>query len=118
VRIPILKLYNYLLVSVQIELDDDTALQLQEDLLNKIHKTGAKGIVLDLSSIDMIDSFIAKILGDVVDMSNLLGARVVLTGIQPEVAMTLVELGIMMKNVPTALNLEKGLDKLKQELGE
>jgi rsbT antagonist protein RsbS len=120
VRIPILKLYDYLLISVQWELDDQSALQFQEDLLNKIHETGAKGIVIDLSSIDMIDSFIAKILGDVINMSNLLGAKVVLTGIQPEVAITLVDLGIHLKikNVPTALDLEQGLDKLKQELGE
>lgn len=117
-RIPILKLYDYLLISVQWELDDQTALQFQEDLLNRIHETGAKGVVIDLSSIDMIDSFIAKIIGDVVNMSNLLGAKVVLTGIQPAVAITLVDLGIHMKGVPTALDLEQGLDKLKQELGE
>lgn len=92
-RIPILKLYDYLLVSIQWELDDQTAIQFQEDLLSKIHQTGAKGVVIDLTSIDMIDSFIAKVLGDVVSMSNLMGARVVLTGIQPAVAITLVEIG-------------------------
>ena len=81
-RIPILKLYDYLLVSIQWELDDQTAIQFQEDLLSKIHQTGAKGVVIDLTSIDMIDSFIAKVLGDVVSMSNLMGARVVLTGIK------------------------------------
>lgn len=72
-RIPILKLYDYLLVSIQWELDDQTAIQFQEDLLSKIHQTGAKGVVIDLTSIDMIDSFIAKVLGDVVSMSNLMG---------------------------------------------
>ncbi|TLS34909.1 STAS domain-containing protein [Pseudalkalibacillus caeni] len=116
-RIPILKLHEYLLITIQVDLDDKTALQFQEDLLEKIHNTGAKGVVIDLTSVDMIDSFIAKVLGDVVRMSNLMGAKVVLTGIQPAVAITLIDLGIMLKNVPTALDLEQGLDKLKQELG-
>jgi rsbT antagonist protein RsbS len=117
-RIPILKLYNCLLISIQGELDDQTALQFQEDLLNKIHETGAKGVVIDLTSVDMIDSFIAKVLGDVIGMSKLLGAKVVLTGIQPAVAITLVELGIHLQKVQTALDLEKGLEKLQRELGE
>ncbi|TYR78364.1 STAS domain-containing protein [Priestia megaterium] len=117
-RIPILKLYDYLLVSIQWELDDQTAIQFQEDLLSKIHQTGAKGVVIDLTSIDMIDSFIAKVLGDVVSMSSLMGARVVLTGIQPAVAITLVELGIGLNDVLTALDLEKGLEKLQSELGD
>ncbi|MGA9287046.1 STAS domain-containing protein [Pseudalkalibacillus hwajinpoensis] len=116
-RIPILKLNEYLLITIQVDLDDKTALQFQEDLLEKIHETGAKGVVIDLTSVDMIDSFIAKVLGDVVRMSNLMGAKVVLTGIQPAVAITLIDLGIMMKNVPTALDLEQGLEKLQQELG-
>jgi rsbT antagonist protein RsbS len=75
-------------------------------------------VVIDLTSIDMIDSFIAKVLGDVVSMSNLMGARVVLTGIQPAVAITLVELGIGLNDVLTALDLEKGLEKLQSELGD
>ncbi len=106
------------MITIQTELDDQTALQFQEDLLNKIHETSAKGIVIDLTSVDMIDSFIAKVLGDVVDMSGLMGAKVVLTGIQPAVAITLIDLGIHLRNVPTALDLEQGLDKLQQELGE
>ncbi|OEH93069.1 STAS domain-containing protein [Bacillus solimangrovi] len=117
-RIPILKMHQYLLISIQVELDDHTALQFQEDLLNKIHETGARGVVVDLTSIDMVDSFIAKVLGDVVDMANLLGAKVVLTGIQPAVAITLIDLGIYMRDVPTALDLERGLDKLRLELGD
>lgn len=115
-RIPILKLKDYLLVSVQIELDDKSALQFQEDILNKIHDVGARGVVIDLTSVDFIDSFIAKVLGDVVDMSNLMGAKVVLTGIQPAVAITLVDMGIVLHGVTTALDLEQGLDKLQQEL--
>jgi len=117
-RIPILKLNNYLLISIQTEMDDKTAIQFQEDLLNKIHRTGASGVVIDLTSIDIIDSFIAKVLGEVVAMSDLMGAKVVLTGIQPAVAMTLIDLGIHMQDVPTALDLEQGLMKLHQELGE
>lgn len=117
-RIPILKLKQYLLVTIQWELDDQTAMQFQEDILKKIHETEAKGIVIDLTSVDIIDSFIAKVIGDVVNMSNLMGAKVVLTGIQPAVAITLVDLGIHLDDVPTALDLEKGLEKLQQELGE
>lgn len=117
-RIPILKLHNYLLISIQTELDDNTAIQFQEDLLNKIHKSGATGVVIDLTSVDIVDSFIAKVLGDVVTMSDLMGAKVVLTGIQPAVAVTLIDLGIHLKDVRTALNIEQGLIKLYQELGE
>lgn len=117
-RIPILKLYNCLLISIQWELDDQTALQFQEDLLHKIHETGASGVVIDLTSVDVIDSFIAKVLGDVISMSKLMGAKVVLTGIQPAVAITLIELGIQLEDVQTALDLEKGLETLQQELGE
>lgn len=116
--IPILKLHNYLLVSIQTEIDDKTAIEFQESLLDKIHKTGATGVVIDLTSVEIIDSFIAKVLGDVVAMSDLMGAKVVLTGIQPAVAITLIELGIHLRNIPTALNLEQGLIKLHQELGE
>ncbi|MFZ3578922.1 STAS domain-containing protein [Virgibacillus sp. DJP39] len=117
-HIPILKLHNYLLISIQTELDDNSAIQFQEDLLNKIHKCGSTGVVIDLTSVEIIDSFIAKVLGDVVSMSDLMGARVVLTGIQPAVAVTLIDLGIHMQNVPTALDIEQGLIKLQQELGE
>ncbi|MHA6253009.1 STAS domain-containing protein [Oceanobacillus sp. CAU 1775] len=116
-RIPILKLNNYLLVSIQTEIDDNTAIQFQEDLLDQIYQTGSSGVVIDLTSVEIIDSFIAKVLGDVVTMSGLMGARVVLTGIQPAVAMTLIDLGIHMKDVPTALDLEQGLIKLHKELG-
>ncbi|GAE93560.1 negative regulator of sigma-B [Gracilibacillus boraciitolerans JCM 21714] len=82
-RIPILKLYNYLLVSIQVDLDDQSAIDFQEDLLSNIHKSGATGVVIDLTSVEIIDSFIAKVLGEVVSMSDLMGgAKVVLTGIQ------------------------------------
>lgn len=115
-RIPILKLKDCLIVSIQWELDDHTALQFQEDLLNKMHETNARGVVIDLTSVDFIDSFIAKVLGDVITMSKLMGAKVVITGMQPSVAITLIELGIRLENVLTALDLENGLEKLYQEL--
>ena len=115
-RIPILKLRDCLIVSIQWELDDQTALNFQEDLLEKLHTTAARGVVLDLTPIDFIDSFIAKVLGDVINMSGLMGAKVVLTGIQPAVAITLIELGIRLENVATALDLENGLEKLEREL--
>lgn len=117
-RIPILKLRNYLLVSIQTEIDDQTAIKFQEDLLNKIHESEALGVVIDLTSVEIIDSFIAKVIGDVVTMSDLMGAKVVLTGIQPAVAMTLIELGIELNNISTGLDLEQGLIKLHQELGD
>jgi len=117
-RIPILKLYNYLFVSIQWELDDQTALQFQELLLQRIHETGARGAVIDLTSVDMIDSFIAKVLGDVISMSKMMGVKVVLTGIQPAVAITLVELGIHLQDIDTAIDLEKGLEILQRELGD
>jgi rsbT antagonist protein RsbS len=116
VRIPILKLKDYLLVSIQVELDDQTVLTFQEDLLNKIKDTGAKGVVIDLTSVDMIDSFIAKVLGDVIVMTSLMGTKAVLTGIQPAVAITLIELGITLENVHTALDLEQGISILSQLL--
>nr|WP_239581547.1 STAS domain-containing protein [Jeotgalibacillus terrae] len=107
-----------LLISIQWELDDQTALEFQEDLLKRIHETNARGVVIDITSIDFIDSFIAKVLGDVINMSRLMGAKVVITGIQPAVAITLIELGIRLDDVMTALDLEKGLEKLQQELGD
>jgi rsbT antagonist protein RsbS len=117
-RIPILKLKEYLLTTIQVELDDQTAIQFQEDLLKKIYETGASGVVIDLTSVEIIDSYIAKILGDVVKMAELLGSRVVLTGIRPAVAITLIDLGINLRGVPTALDLEQGLEKLQQDLEE
>src|SRR5690625_5309227 len=107
-RIPILKLRNYLLMSTQTEIDDHTAIQFQEELLSEIQQSGSSGVVIDLTSVEMIDSCIAKVLGDVVSMSDLMGAKVVLTGIQPAVAMTLIDLGIQLNNVPTALDLDQG----------
>jgi len=116
-RIPILKLYDCLFVSIQWELDDNTAIEFQESLLERIHETGASGVVIDLTSVEMIDSFIAKVLGDAINMSKLMGVIVVLSGIQPAVAITLVELGIDLQDVHTAIDLEKGLETIQRELG-
>jgi rsbT antagonist protein RsbS len=117
-RIPILKIQHILLVSVQIELDDTSAMQLQEDLLSKLQETAATGVVLDLTSLDIIDSYIAKVLGDIVTMSKLMGAEVVITGMQPAVAITLIELGINLNGVSTALDLEKGVEMLNTRVEE
>lgn len=115
--IPILKLKDCLIVSIQWELDDPTTIQFQSELLKKLHETNARGVVIDLTSINFIDSFIARILGDIIRMTALMGAKVAVTGIQPSIAITLVELGIYLEDVITALDLESGLEKLQSELG-
>lgn len=115
-KVPILKLKNCLIISIQWELDDATALQFQQDVLEKIHETNARGVVIDLTAIEFIDSFIARIFDEVIQMAGMMGAKVALTGIQPPIAITLVELGIELSNVLTALDLESGLDRLQQEL--
>ena len=99
------------------ELDDQTALKFQEDLLNKIYETGSNGVVIDLTSVDMIDSFIAKVLGDVITMSKLMGAKVVLTGIQPAVAVTLIELGISLDEIRDGARSRKGARDTEAGIG-
>lgn len=117
-NIPIfLKLQDCLIVSIQSELDDPTAMQFQTDLLQKLSEVKARGLVIDLSCIEFIDSFIARILGDIIRMTSLMGTKVTITGIQPSIAITLVELGIYLKDVITALDLEGGLTKLQKALG-
>ncbi|MGG1573985.1 STAS domain-containing protein [Fictibacillus sp. NRS-1165] len=115
--IPILKINESLLVFIQEVLDDQSALQLQEDLLNKIQSVNATGIVVDMSLVELVDSFIAKILVDIVNMSDLMGAKVILTGVQPPVAITLNETGISLKNISTALDVEQGIESLKAPTG-
>ncbi|MEN0588018.1 STAS domain-containing protein [Kurthia gibsonii] len=116
-NIPILKLQDCLIVSIQSELDDPTAMQFQTDLLQKLSEVKVRGLVIDLSCIEFIDSFIARILGDIIRMTSLMGTKVTITGIQPSIAITLVELGIYLKDVITALDLEGGLTKLQKALG-
>lgn len=108
-RIPILKVGNVLIASIQVALHDASAVQFKDDLLEKIHATKARGVIIDLTAIDVVDSFIGRMIADIAAMSGLMGARVVLTGLQPAVAITLVELGLELNGVLTALNLEKGL---------
>ncbi len=108
-RIPILKVGDVLVASIQVALHDASAVQFKDDLLQKIHDTKARGVIIDLTAIDVVDSFIGRMIADIASMSGLMGAQVVLTGLQPAVAITLVELGLELPRVLTALNLEKGL---------
>jgi rsbT antagonist protein RsbS len=98
-----------LIASIQTALHDASAVQFKDDLLQNIHDTKARGVIIDLTAIDVVDSFIGRMIADIASMAGLMGAHVVLTGLQPAVAITLVELGLELPNVLTALNLEKGL---------
>jgi len=108
-RIPILGMGRFLLVTIQIEMDDGVALRLQEDLTARIEKTGARGVLIDISALEMVDSFIGRMIGNISAMSHILNARTVLIGMQPAVAITLVELGLTLTGVKTALNVERGM---------
>lgn len=108
-RIPILKIGDVLIASIQVALHDASALQFKEDLLVRIHETKARAVIIDLTALDLVDSFIGRMIADIAAMAGLMGSRVVLTGLQPAVAITLVELGLELPQVMTALNLEKGL---------
>src|SRR5437660_6543124 len=112
-RIPILKMGECLLVSIQVDMHDRLAMQLQDDLTTRIADTGARGVLIDISSLEMVDSFIGRMLGNIAAMSKVLGASTVVTGMQPSVAITLVELGLSLKGVRTALNVEKGMELLR-----
>ncbi len=112
-RIPIMQVGASLLVSIQIELDDQTALQLQDDLTQRVSESGARGILLDVSSVWMIDSFIGRTISDTAAMARLLGAETVVVGVKPEVAITLVELGVPLRGVRTALNMDCAMELLE-----
>jgi len=112
-RIPILKMGEFLLVTIQVDMHDQLALQLQEDLTERIAATRANGVLIDISSLEMVDSFIGRMLGNIAGMSKVLGAETVVTGMQPSVAITLVELGLSLKGVRTALNVERGMALLR-----
>jgi rsbT antagonist protein RsbS len=113
-RIPILRLGRFLLVTIQLEMDDAIASRLQEDLTEEIERTGAHGVLIDISALQIVDSFIGRMIGNISTMSNLMNARTVLVGMQPAVAITLVELGLQMPGVRTALNVERGLAVLNE----
>ncbi len=112
-RIPILKLGRFLLVSIQVDMHDQLALSLQDDLTERIVTVGARGVLIDISALDMVDSFIGRMLGNVAAMSRILDAETVVVGMQPSVAITLVELGLSLPGIRTALNVEKGMDLLR-----
>jgi len=111
-RIPILKMGGYLLVSIQVDMHDRLAMQLQDDLTSKIAETCAQGVLIDISSLEMVDSFIGRMLANIAAMSRVLDAETVVVGMQPAVAITLVELGMSLAGVRTALNVERGMELL------
>ena len=113
-RIPILKIEDYLVASIQVALHDRSAVQFKDDILHRIYETKARGLILDLTAVDVVDSFIGKLISEIGDMAGLMGAKVVITGLQPAVAITLIELGLELEGVITALNLEKGIEALRQ----
>jgi rsbT antagonist protein RsbS len=117
-RIPILKIGDVLIASIQVALHDSSAVQFKEDLLNRIYETKARGLIVDLTAVEVVDSFIGRLISDIASMAGLMGTRVVITGLQPAVAITLVELGLELPQVLTALNLEKGLTMLRRQVGE
>ena len=111
-RIPILKMGDYLVVSIQVDMHDRLALQLQDDLTARIADTSARGVLIDISALEMVDSFIGRMLGNLAAMSRVLDAQTVVVGMQPAVAITLVELGMSLPGVRTALDVERGMDLL------
>jgi rsbT antagonist protein RsbS len=115
-RIPILRMGEFLLVTIQVDMHDQLALTLQEDLTTMISKKNAKGVLIDISALEIVDSFIGRMIADISAMSRLLDARTVLVGMQPAVAITLVELGLSLTGVRTALNVERGMRLLRMDL--
>ena len=108
-RIPILKMAEFLLVSIQVDMHDRLALQLQDDLMTRITDTGAHGVLIDISALEMVDSFIGRMLANIAAMSRVLDADTVVVGMRPAVAITLVELGMSLPGVRTALDVERGM---------
>ncbi|HEX8359556.1 MAG TPA: STAS domain-containing protein [Longimicrobium sp.] len=115
-RIPILKMGRFLLVTIQVDMHDRLALTLQDDLTTQIARTSARGVLIDISSLDVVDSFIGRVLANIAAMSRVLDAQTVVVGMQPAVAITLVELGLDLPGVRTALNVERGMAILQAAL--
>ncbi|HYO51543.1 STAS domain-containing protein [Archangium sp.] len=115
-RIPILRMGKVLLVTIQVDMHDQLAVTLQDDLTARIVETGSRGVLIDISSLEVVDSFIGRILGNIATMSRVLDAQTVVVGMQPAVAITLVELGMSLPGVRTALNVEKGMALLQASI--
>src|SRR3954464_13742971 len=115
-RIPILQMGKLLLVTIQVDMHDRLAMALQDDLTAKITQTQARGVLIDISSLEMVDSFIGRMLANIAAMSRVLDAQTVVVGMQPAVAITLVELGLSLDGIPTALNIERGMEILRSAL--
>ncbi len=116
-RIPILRMGHFLLVTIQIDLYDRLATNLESDLVQMVNKTGARGVLIDISALSIVDSFMGRILGNIGSMSKIMDAETVVVGMQPAVAITLIELGLELKGVHTALNVERGMQLLKERIG-
>jgi rsbT antagonist protein RsbS len=115
-RIAILQMDKILLITLQVDVTDTLALKLQDDLTTRIHVSGAKGVLLDISALEMVDSFLAKTIANISSMARVLDARTVVVGMQPAVAITLVELGLTLPGVQTALNVDRGMQVLRAGL--
>ena len=117
-RIPILRMGPFLLVTIQVDMHDRLAMQLQDDLTERIAATGARGVLIDISALEMVDSFIGRMIANIAGMARVLDADTVVVGMQPAVAITLVELGLTLTGVSTALNVERGMSLLRSLLDE
>ncbi len=117
-RIPILKMGEFLLVTIQVDMHDRLAMTLQDDLTAMIARVSARGVLIDISALEMVDSFIGRMLANIASMSRILDAHTVVVGMRPAVAITLVELGLSLQGVRTALNVERGMAVLRQSLRE
>jgi rsbT antagonist protein RsbS len=117
-QIPILQMGEFLLVTIQVDMHDQLALALQDDLTNMIAKHSSHGVLIDISSLDIVDSFIGRMLANIAGMARILDAETVVVGMQPAVAITLVELGMSLPGVRTALNVESGMDLLREIRGD
>jgi rsbT antagonist protein RsbS len=116
-KIPILKMGRFLLVTIQVDLYDKLALTLEADLIQMVDKTDAKGVLIDISAVSIVDSFMGRIMGNIAQMSKILDAETVVVGMQPAVAITLIELGLPLKGVHTALDVDSGMALLKSIIG-